>query len=257
MSLKIVIANRSIKLLGALVKTISYPFHFTFPNKRFTIPKKSDPLIRLKSKSNIPKIIWQTNFTNKVTLPVYLNYLFNRLISPDYAYRYVSTEERLTFLKEHASDEIYEAYTKLTDGASQADLWRMFVLNYYGGVYMDIDAHAVWPLSKMIKAEDTEVFLLNKEHYTNYFIAVAKHNPIVEKTIQIIVDNIEQKKIEGGVYELTGPSTLNVAIGEQKVKHRFYRYTCVQGSFTNEYFQYFDKPKGKWTHAKNDELLKI
>lgn len=257
MSLKIVIANRSIKLLGALVKTISYPFHFIFPNKRFTIPKQSDPLIILKSKSNIPKIIWQTNFTNKVTLPVYANYLFNRLISPDYEYRYVSTEERLTFLKEHASNEIYEAYNKLTDGASQADLWRMFVLNYYGGVYMDIDAHAVWSLSKMIKAEDTEVFLLNKEHYTNYFIAVAKNNPIVEKTIQIIVDNIEQKKIEGGVYELTGPSTLNVAIGEQKVNYRFYRYTCVQGSFTNEYFQYLDKPKGKWTHAKNNELLKI
>lgn len=256
MSLKIVVANRSIKLLGALVKTLSYPFHFIFPNKRFTIPKQSDPLRPSKTETLIPKIIWQTNFTNKVTLPIYANYLFNRLISPDYEYRYVSTEDRLTFLEEHASDRIFQAYSKLTDGASQADLWRMFTLNYYGGIYMDIDAHTVWSLSKMIKPKDTEVFLLNKQHYTNYFIATQKNNPIIEKTVQIIVDNIEQKKIGSGVYDLTGPNTLNIAIGDQEVNHRFYRLTCVQGSFTNEHFQYIDKPRGKWTHAKNEELIK-
>ena len=236
MSLKIVIANRSIKLLGALVKTLSYPFHFIFPNKRFTIPKQSNPLRKSKVKTLIPKIIWQTNFTNEVTLPVYANYLFNRLISPDYEYRYVSTEERLTFLEEHASAETFKAYAQLTDGASQADLWRMFTLNYYGGIYMDIDAHAVWPLSKMIKPDDKEIFLLNKQHYTNYFIATQKNNPIIEKTVEIIVENIEQKKIGSGVYDLTGPSTLNIAIGDKEVNHRFYRLTCVQGSFTNEYF---------------------
>ncbi len=256
MSLKIVIANRSIKLIGTLVKILAYPFHFIFKNKRFTIPKQSNPFIKNKTESIIPRIIWQTNFTNKVTLPVYANYLFNRLISPDYEYRYVSTEDRLSFLEEHASTEIFEAYKKLTDGASQADLWRMFVLNYYGGIYMDIDAHAVWPLSKIINPEDSEVFLLNKQHYTNYFIATAKDNPIIQKTLQIIVDNIQHKKIGGGVYDLTGPSTLNLAIGETKVNYRFYRLTCVQGSFTNEYFQYIDKPKGKWTHAKKEELIK-
>jgi mannosyltransferase OCH1-like enzyme len=256
MSFKIIVANRSIKLLGALVKTLSYPFHFIFPNKRFTIPKQSDPLRKSTTQTLIPKIIWQTNFTNRVTLPIYVNYLFNRFLSPDYEYRYVSTEDRLTFLEEHAPKEVFQAYQKLTDGASQADLWRMFTLNHYGGIYMDIDAHAVWPLSKMIKPNDTEVFLLNKQHYTNYFIAVQKGNPILEKTVQIIVENIEQKKIGSGVYDLTGPSTLNIAIGDQKVNHRFYRLTCVQGSFTNEHFQYIDKPRGKWTHAKNEELIK-
>ncbi|RLA79851.1 MAG: glycosyl transferase, partial [Epsilonproteobacteria bacterium] len=35
-----------------------------------------------------------------------------------------------------------------------------------------------------------------------------------------------------------------------------YKYTCNQGGFTNEYFQYIDKPRGKWTHAKKEDLLK-
>ena len=256
MSLPIIAANRFAKILGALSKAISYIFHFFFPNKRFTIPLYSAPKIKSQTTSKIPKSIWQTNFTNRVTLPLYLNYLYNRLMSLDYEYNYVSTEDRLEFMQKNAPKEMYEAFIQLTDGASQADLWRMFVLNFHGGVYMDIDAHAVWPLSKMIHPQDTEVFLLNKEHYTNYFIASAKNNPIIEKTLEIIVKNIQNKNIEGGVYHLTGPTTLNIAIGEQEVNHRYYRVTCVQGSFTNEHFQYIDKPRGKWTHAKKEELLK-
>ncbi|MEA2018172.1 MAG: glycosyl transferase, partial [Campylobacterota bacterium] len=69
-------------------------------------------------------------------------------------------------------------------------------------------------------------------------------------------DNIEKKNIDGGVYKLTGPETLNLAIGENKVNFRYYRLTCVQGSFTNEHFQYIDKPRGKWTYTENENLLK-
>jgi len=251
----LIIVNRMAKLVGAFVKAFSYLFHFIFPKIRFVLPAHSAPLIQRKNKHIIPKIIWQTNFTEKVSLPVYINYLFNRLMGYDYEYRYVSTEDRHMFMEEHASTEIFEAFSKLTNGAAQADLWRVFVLNYYGGVYLDIDAHAVWFLSKLIKPKDKEVILLNKEHYTNYFIASSPNNPILQKTIQIIVHNIEEKKVDGGVYALTGPLTLNEAIGQTEVNHRFYKTTCIQGSFTNEHFQYIDKPRSKWTYMKNEDLL--
>lgn len=255
-SFLILLINRLIKILGALVKIISYIFHFIFPNKRFTIPIQSKALIKTKSKHKLPKIIWQTNYTNKVSLPVYCNYLFNRIISPDWEYRYMGHEQREEFIKNNASNEIYESFMKLTDGAAQADLWRIFTLNYYGGVYMDFDAYAIIPLSYIIEKDDKEVFLLNKEHFTNYFIASVKNNKILEKTINLIVQNIKEKKIEGGVYNLTGPTVLNDAIGKEKVNYRYYRYTCNQGGFTNEYFQYIDKKQGKWTHAKKEDLLK-
>ncbi|WP_415904939.1 glycosyltransferase family 32 protein [Neptuniibacter sp. QD48_55] len=254
--LKIILVNRLAKLFGALVKGFSFIFHFLFPKKRFTIPTQSNPLVKAKKNTQIPKIIWQTNYTNRVSLPVYCNYLFNRLISPDFEYRYVSTEDRLTFIKENSSADIAEAYEKLTDGAAQADLWRMITLNHHGGIYMDIDAHAVWPISKMINEEDEEVFLLNKEHYTNYFIASAPENRFLTKTIETIVKNIQDRNIGRGVYDLTGPAVFNNAIGEDSVNHRYYKITCIQGSFTNEHFQYIDKPRGKWTHAKKEDLLK-
>lgn len=256
MTTLIILINRLIKLFGALIKGFSYVFHFFFPNKRFVIPKQSNPLFKSSKETKIPKIIWQTNYSNKVALPIYINYLFNRLVSPDFEYRYMGHEDRDLFIDAHAPQNVKEAFHKLTDGAAQADLWRIFVLNYYGGVYMDFDAHAILPLSIMIKEHDKELFLLNKQHFTNYFIASAPKNPILQKTVDLIVDNIEKRKIDGGVYHLTGPTVLNEAIGDMQVNHRYYRITCNQGSFTNEYFQYIDKPRGKWTHAKKEDLLK-
>ena len=54
---------------------------------------------------------------------------------------------------------------------------------------------------------------------------------------------------------MTGPTVLNDALEGKEFNSRYYRETCVQGSFTNEYFQYIDKPRSKWTHMKNSELL--
>lgn len=251
------IANRLIKLLGHTSKLLCYPFHYFFPKKRFTIPSYAKPLFSSKKIACIPRIIWQTNYTDQVSLPVYLNFLFNRLMSPRYEYHHVSTEERSEFVKKHASERTFIAYQKLTDGASQADLWRLLVLNIRGGIYMDIDAHLVWPLSRLIHNDDKELYILRREqHYNNYFIASKPDSSILTKAVNIIVSNIEQKKVDKGVYHLTGPEVLNTALEGETVNALIYRYLCVQGSFTNEYFQYIDKPRGKWTYAENDSLLK-
>ena len=249
------IVNRLTKFIGIFVKIFAYIFHFFFPKKRFTIPIHSKALLQ-GHEQIIPKIIWQTNYSNRATLPVYVNYLFNRLMSLDWEYHYVSTEERLEFIKAHASERYSKAFEQLTDGAAQADFWRLFTLNHHGGVYMDIDAHAVWPLSNMIHPDDKELFLMTKHNYSNYFIASAPNNPYLQKSLDMIVENIEQKNIGNGVYDLTGPTVLNRAIGDEPVKYRHTKITCIQGSFTNEYFQYMDKPRGKWTHAKKEDLLK-
>jgi len=256
MSLLILISNRSIKLLGNISKMLCYLFHWIFPKKRFTIPLYSAAKTHPTNIHKIPKIIWQTNYTNNVSLPVYLNYLFNRLMSLDYEYRYTSTEGRRDYLVATSSQEIVDAYDQLINGASQADLWRLVVLYNEGGLYMDIDAHFIWPLHKIIEPEYEELFLTTKKHMSNYFIAVQKGNPIIKDTIDLVVKNIQTENIGSGVYSLTGPGALNAAIGEREVNYKLYKYICVQGSFTNEYFQYIDKPRGKWTHAKKQDLLK-
>ncbi|WP_409500800.1 glycosyltransferase family 32 protein [Mannheimia glucosida] len=252
----IVICNGVFRLLGNIVKILSYPFHALFPKKRFTIPEYSPAKIQSSTPSKITKTIWQTNYSNKVTLPMYANYLFNRLMSLSYDYRYVSTEEREAYIKANADERAFNAYSKLTDGAAQADFWRIFTLLREGGIYIDIDGHLVYPLSQIIGENDSEVLIKRRDKYTNFFLAAEKGNWILKDTLELIISNIENRRIEGGVFVMTGPDTLNNAIGDKEVNFRRDKVTCAQGTFTNEYFQYIDKPGSKWNYKKNEDLLK-
>lgn len=252
----ITLSNGLLRLIGNIVKVASYALHALLPQKRFTIPEFSPAKIRSSRQTKITRTIWQTNYSNKVTFPVYCNYLLNRLLSLSYDYRYVSTEEREVFIRENADARTFEAYSKLTDGASQADFWRIFTLYKEGGIYMDIDGHLVWNLDSIIQDDDREVVITRRGEYTNFFLASEKGNPFLQDTLNIIIDNIEQKRINGGVFALTGPETLRKALEGVEVNHRRDKLTCAQGTFTNEYFQYMDKKRGKWNHAKNEDLIK-
>ena len=239
--------RKSLTLFFAnIVKNLCYVFHFFFPKKRFVIPPHAAPLKKAKYEQKIPRIIWQTNFTDKVTLPVYLNYLFNRFISPTYEHRFVSTEARAEFIKANYSKEIFEAYSKIQIGAAQADFWRVLVLQKIGGVYLDIDGTVVCSLDKLIKPNDTEVFLnLKGDRICNSFIASTPNNPYLEKVIKQIKQNIDENIIEG-IFGLTGPGVFRKLIDVKKVRTFPYK-SNFQGGFTNEHFQYIDKAEGKWT----------
>jgi mannosyltransferase OCH1-like enzyme len=239
-----------IKLFGNISKVSSYVFHAAFPKLRFEIPSHSNPIIRRQSKPEsrlIPTIIWQTNFTNRVTLPVYINYLFNRIMSPTFAYRFMTTAERDTFVSSSYPGAIYSAYRRLQIGAAQADYWRLLVLLKHGGVYMDIDAHLIWPLGWIIKGNDSEVLLRTKAgEISNYFIASMPSNPILEDIARQVMINIETESSDN-VYDITGPGVYNSVLRGRTVHTGYYQDICNQGNFTNEYFQYIDKPQGKWT----------
>jgi mannosyltransferase OCH1-like enzyme len=168
-----------------------------------------------------------------------------------YEYRFMGTEDCAAFIRSAYSQRIYENYSKLQIGAAQADLWRVLVLQKYGGVYLDIDAHLVWPLNLSVKKDYTELYLLRKKGgITNYFIASKNNNIHLERIIEAILVNIEENKISG-VYKMTGPGVFNQVLNAHEVNAVSYRYTCNQGNFTNEHFQYIDKPQGKWTKAQD------
>jgi len=246
----ILVTSRFIKIFANITKLLCYVFHFFFPKKRFTLPCHAAPLFRNNSQSVISRTIWQTNYTGRVTLPVYLNYLFNRLLSPSFEYRFMVTEDRADFIKSNYPPELYENYSKIQIGAAQADFWRVLVLQKYGGIYLDIDAHFVWPLGSIVRPDFDELYVTTREgEISNFFIASKKDNPHLEQIITVILHNIKESKSEN-VYELTGPGVFNQVLDINQVNTTYYRYTCNQGNFTNEYFQYIDKPEGKWTKAQ-------
>jgi len=239
--------SRIIKFTANIIKMLCYVFHFAFPNKRFTIPSHAKPLFNRNKPLTIPKTIWQTNYTNRVTIAVYINYLFNRLMAYDFEHRFMTTEDRADFIRENYSDEIFKSYSRIQIGAAQADFWRLLVLFKHGGVYMDIDAHLIHPLNSIIKPEQKELYIvIKKGEISNYFVASKDDNQNLQKMINLVMKNIEENTIKN-VYILTGPGVFNQILDMDKVNTVYYRYVCNQGNFTNNFFQYIDKPEGKWT----------
>jgi len=198
----------------------------------------------------IPKIIWQTNYTNKVSLPIKAAWCWNRLLSRSYQYRFHSTEDRLAFVEQNFPGKPTELYNRLTIGAAQADLWRLMVLYTHGGVYMDIDSHFVWPLNRFIEAGTSEIFLRYKnKNATNYFIASAPANPNIKSLLDEVLYRIETSK-SNNVYDITGPSVFQDVLAERSHNWRLSQHTCLQGNFSNKFFQYLDKPQGCWTQEQ-------
>ncbi len=255
MKLLILIFCRLVRLLANGTKVLSYVFHWIFPNKRFVLPASRPPLITSRRASKIPRVIWQTNFTDRCTLPVYLNYLFNRIISPTYAYRFHITERRREFISEHCDAGTLAMYDRLQIGAAQADFWRVIVLHQAGGVYLDIDAHALRPLEFILKDDDGEAYVKTRRgDLSNYFMASAPGNPNLERIIAQIRLNIAQPQ-GNNVFDITGPGVFNRLLDIGQVNTCLYKTTCAQGTFTNEYFQYLDKKEGKWT--RQQESVKV
>ncbi|MBZ5489236.1 glycosyl transferase [Halomonas aquamarina] len=243
----IVATSRLIKLVANITKLLSYVFHFVLPNKRFTLPERAAPWLSPKGEAAIPRTIWQTNFTDQVTLPVYLNYLFNRLMAPRFEYRFMVTDARREFIAEKCQGEILACYDRLQIGAAQADLWRLIVLHEKGGVYLDIDAHAIWSLEGILGKRHEELYVTTRlGHFSNYFIASRPHNPHLGALIQQVCANIKANELTN-VFDITGPGVFNQCLDKASVPSISYRHACNQGSFTNEHFQYIDKPAGKWT----------
>lgn len=250
MPLHRLLTTRLIKLVANLLKLSCYAFHLVFPDRRFTLPASAAPLIRSRRPSIIPRIVWQTNFTDRVTLPVYLNYLFNRLMSPSFEYRFMTTAARSDFIAQHYPGEIFRHYSRLQIGAAQADFWRVLVLQTHGGVYLDIDAHLTWPLGRLLGPDRQSLFIRTKrDTLNNFFIASKPNTPQLEAVIRAINTNIEANTIRG-VFDMTGPGVFNRVLDIRSVNTVLYRYACTQGSFTNEHFQYIDKPQGKWNREQ-------
>ena len=245
------IVRQLIKLSANATKIICWLLHPAFPRLRITLPSQSPALWSGRSNHKIPRVIWQTNYTNKVHLAVYLNYLFNRLMAPSFSYRFMVTEERRDFILNAYGSEMSALYDRLQIGAAQADFWRVLVLQKFGGVYLDIDAHFVWPPELLIPPELNELYIeIKTGEISNYFIASAPNNPNLALVIEEIVRGISAGT-NNDVYSLTGPGVFNRVLKKGEIPTSYYTYTVNQGNFTNEFFQYIDKPQGKWTKEQH------
>lgn len=242
---------RLVQFFAYLLKAFFYLHFWLLPSSRFVLPAKAEPLWKSTKPKRISRILWQTNFTDRVTFPVYVNYLWNRMMAPTFEYRFCNDDICSAYINENFPGPIADAYASLLVGAARADFWRVLVLLQEGGIYIDIDAALVWPLELLIDNDQSELLIQNGP-LTNFFMASAPGNPLMREIAEAILRNIQENTVRS-VLAMTGPKAVDAVADREGVVIKASRLVCKQGHFTSKLFQYVDKPRGQWGMEQKDK----
>lgn len=171
-------------------------------------------LERFNHNKSIPKMIFVTAKYNIDELPERFrtNYQEMEKQNPEYTFQYYDDDQIRNFIREHHPYAL-NAYDALIPGAYKADLWRMLVLYTYGGVYIDAGHQFVVPLSDILDESDefVSVFEVYDLGIHNSFIYAYPQHPILKNTIDMILDNINNRRYGENTTDITGPTTFQRA----------------------------------------------
>jgi inositol phosphorylceramide mannosyltransferase catalytic subunit len=164
----------------------------------------------------IPKIIYQTYYSNKLPIITSFFIWWMRKRNPDYKYEFFDDARIDNFLKAEYPPDFFQTYQKLAIGAAKADFFRYAVLYKTGGVYVDIDSAVLRPLSLIIKPDDEAIITRegNPGLYVQWALIYDKGHPIMLRVLEKCIDNINNNKSPYRVQGMTGPEVYSKAINE-------------------------------------------
>lgn len=208
----------------------------------------------------IPKIIFQTWKTKKISSD--LAFLINswKKNNPNFEYRFFDDKECEVFLKSF-NKRIFESYKKIIPGAFKADLWRFCVLYVFGGFYCDIDTLCLGKIDNFIK-KDTNFIVpidLNLEskighNLFNSFIGSIPQSKIMKNCIDIIVHNVENNITNIPALDFSSCGVLGKATNRFLNLKETNSFIGKEGFLNNIHFLKFEK-NNQYIKDINDNIL--
>jgi len=163
---------------------------------------------------SIPKIIYQTYKTHK--LPAITRWHIRRMKkrNPSYEYRFYDDPMVDGYIKDEFEPEIYDLFKRINIGAAKADFFRYAILYKKGGIYLDIDSLFLKKLDEIILPNDSAIISLgsHKKNYIQWSLFFEAGHPFLKKTIELMVDNLQNNKYPYDVHRMTGPTVYSEAI---------------------------------------------
>mmetsp|Transcript_43068 Transcript_43068/g.71597 ORF Transcript_43068/g.71597 Transcript_43068/m.71597 type:complete len:311 (+) Transcript_43068:25-957(+) len=136
----------------------------------------------------IPRRIWQIGATLKAALYSHGNLMQTWWkLNPEYEYKFLSDPEASALIVTHASADEQQAYRALINGAQRADLFRVLVLKYLGGVYADLDSELRAPLRTIITSNASCV---TGPFWTSEMLAYEPGHSILNEAAAIMTRNV-------------------------------------------------------------------
>jgi len=158
----------------------------------------------------IPKIIIKTGEFKRESMPdVIINILKNiQNNNKDYQLYYFDNNECLEFMKDY-SEDVLKCYNKIKPGAYKADIFRICILEKYGGCYSDL-GHETFFLFNDILEDYNMVLVKDAPLYKdtgifNAFMCTFKNNNFFKMILHDICENIKNEYYGNHHLGVTGP----------------------------------------------------
>jgi len=162
----------------------------------------------------IEKNIFQSYYTKDLDPLLQKKIDFFKNLNPEYRYYLYDDNDMDNFVNENFKGEISDCYNRLNIIVAKVDFWRYLILYKYGGVYLDIDSCIDLPLNTLIKDDDQAIITAesNPNLYVQWALIFSKEHPILEKTIQLVCNNIKNNSYPNNILKMTGPHVYSCAI---------------------------------------------
>jgi inositol phosphorylceramide mannosyltransferase catalytic subunit len=164
----------------------------------------------------IPKTIYQTFKTKKLPWLSQWHIARMRRRNPQYVYEFYDDERINDFILSAYGERILNLYQRIDIGAAKADFFRYAILYKKGGVYLDIDSLVASRLDDFILPGDEAVISMEAHPgiYVQWALVYSAGHPFLKKTMEIIIDNLENNRFPNDVHKMTGPTAYSTAINE-------------------------------------------
>lgn len=131
----------------------------------------------------------------------------------EFQFKLYSNEEMNNSVEQYFDREIIKTYFKLNHYAARADFWRYLILHKFGGVYLDIDSLILKDLTLIFSKNKSMLTLEpNKKNFIQWILMFRKDDEVLEKCIELILENIKRNKFKNNIMELTGPTLFTKAV---------------------------------------------
>ncbi len=173
----------------------------------------------------VPKIVHQTWKNKEPHSALRACVESFQFMNPDWDVRYYTDDECLAWIKLHCS-ELMESYLSFPIGIHRADLFRILVLYFEGGVYADLDVECIRPLDELISRLDIEKSVyLTRDHpvherihfggrpmYMNDFMIAEPHDPLIEEILKWMLRCPPTNSSSANAVMDTGPGVMSSVI---------------------------------------------
>jgi mannosyltransferase OCH1-like enzyme len=246
-------------IILACASIICRPLFFTYHGTQ---------LVSRDEFGSVSKVIHQTWDTVE-TIPTCCHHVINRnkSLNPDWQYKFYSQVDRRRLVKDHFGARVLNAFDKLPNTTTSADLFRVCCLYVHGGAYCDIKS-SCGSLSWIVhRAQGRLVYFRwpyhrsvfdHPDHAATSFLIWPRRHWVLSNVIDEMVrriDNCHPYVIKKFVTHVTGPNVYSeVVCAHVPRTHMLYTDNYFDSTFQHDgtkgkYYEYMKSSKLHWSQA--------